>query len=258
MALLGCARVPPLTPGANGSIGMPHRGMLVGGTEMPKQGDGYKFLRDNDRRWAIPRFAGVIERAAKTVADRKPGGTLAIGDLSAPHGGQIMPHLSHRSGRDADLLLYLTTLEGAPVPSPGFIHVQADGLAWGDEDKRWYRFDVEREWLLVKTLLEDDTARIQWIFVSDVVRAMLLTWAKARGEGTETLYRAVSVMAQPRPGGVHDDHLHVRTACSRDELASGCDAWGPERSWLVIPPTTSSNDDEDLQAILRPLDASEK
>ncbi len=229
--------------------------MLVGGAEMPKQGDGFKFLRDNDRRWAIPRFAEALSRAAKTVADQRPGATLTVGDLSAPHGGQILPHLSHRSGRDADLLLYVTTLEGAPVASPGFIHVESDGLALDAESKRFYRFDVEREWLLVKTLLEDDNARIQWLFVSDVVRSMLLSWAHARGESTETLYRAVTAMAQPRPGGVHDDHIHVRTACSREELAACCDAWGPERSWLMIPPSPSTDSDEELlQAILRPLD----
>jgi penicillin-insensitive murein DD-endopeptidase len=110
----------------------------------------------------------------------------------------------------------------------------------------------------VKALLEDEKSRIQWIFVSDVVRATLLTWAQARGESTETLFRAVSVMAQPRPGGVHDDHIHVRTACSREELAAGCDAWGPERPWLAIPTPAPATDDEDLQAILSPLDAPQK
>lgn len=255
LAASACARLPPLAPGVSASIGWPHRGALIGGAELPKDGDGYRFLRDNDRRFALPRFSAAIARAAKAVADARPGGVLAIGDLSAPRGGPILPHLSHRSGRDADLLLYVTTLDGAPVPSPGFVHVQADGLAWDDAGKRFYRLDVEREWLLVKALLEDEQARVQWVFVSDVVRAMLLDWARARGEGTETLYRAVTVMAQPRPGGVHDDHVHVRTACTAEEMASGCEAFGPERPWLVPAGSPAADTDADLlRAILLPLD----
>ena len=61
-------------------------------------------------------------------------------------------------------------------------------------------------------------------------------------------------MAQPRPGGVHDDHVHVRTACDAAELASGCDAFGPERPWLSSPPATSGEDDGALVlSLLAPL-----
>ena len=127
---LGCGRVPTaLQPGMSGSIGLPHRGVLKDGRELARAGDGYQFLRDNGRRSATPRFATALERAAKSVRDARPGSTLTIGDLSAPSGGgPALPHLSHRSGRDADLLLYLTTLEGAPVASPGFVRIGPDGL----------------------------------------------------------------------------------------------------------------------------------
>jgi penicillin-insensitive murein endopeptidase len=249
--LAGCAaRVPSsVTPNVSGSVGMPHRGVLANGVAL-EAGPGWRFLRDDDRHHALPRFAQAIARAATKVREQRPGAVLTIGDLSAPHGGAIMPHLSHRSGRDADLLLYLTTLEGAPAASPGFVHVEADGLAHDPDGRRYYRFDVEREWLLVKALLEDDEARVQWVFVSDTVRAMLLAWARSRGESTETLYRAVTVMAQPRPGGVHDDHVHVRTACTDVELATGCDAFGPERPWLNAPVRTGTHDDDDAELAL--------
>lgn len=255
LAGAGCAaRVPSAaTPNVTGSVGMTHKGVLAGGAEM-KAGPSWRFLRDNDRHHALPRFADAIARSAARVAAERPGAVLTIGDLSAPHGGAILPHLSHRSGRDADLLLYVTTLEGAPVPSPGFVHVEADGLAWDPAGKRWYRFDVEREWLLVKALVLDDDARVQWVFVSDTVRSMLLAWAQARGEGTETIWRALAVMAQPRPGGVHDDHVHVRTACTWAERASGCDPFGPERPWLVEPRASSAEDDAALAlALLAPI-----
>ncbi|HVJ93432.1 MAG TPA: hypothetical protein VM580_26705, partial [Labilithrix sp.] len=166
------------------------------------------------------------------------------------------PHFSHRTGRDADLLLYLTTLEGAPVESPGFVRVGPDGLAWDEKGKRFLRFDVERTWLLVKTLILDPDARIQWVFANRNVEAILIEWARARGERGDTLVRAMEVMHEPHPGGPHDDHVHIRTACSPEEVASGCERTGPARAWIEaldkpVPDGTSSR--ELLDAILRPL-----
>jgi penicillin-insensitive murein DD-endopeptidase len=179
-----------------------------------------------------------------------------VGDLSvATGGGPLPPHLSHRSGVDADLLFYLTTLDGAPVDSPGFVHVGADGLAEDEAHRRWLRLDVERQWLLMKALVLDPRARVQWIFVSEVVNAMLIEWALARGESPEVVRRARTVMLQPNPGGVHDDHFHVRTTCAPEERVSGCEPIGPRRSWLSydLPPLDDS--DHDLAvALLQPID----
>jgi penicillin-insensitive murein endopeptidase len=211
---------------------MPNRGILTGAAELPATGDGYKWLRRDDRHHGLPRFVHAIERAAAKVAHDRPGGTLAIGDLSARGGGRLLPHLSHRTGRDADLLLYMTTLDGAPVESPGFIHVESDGLAWDDKGKRFLRFDVERTWLLVKALVEDADARVQWVFANRNVEALLVQWGRARGDRGETIVRALDVMLEPHPGGPHDDHVHVRTACSPAEIVSGCEPTGPLRPWI--------------------------
>jgi penicillin-insensitive murein endopeptidase len=242
-----CAAAPSsLTPQWVGSIGAPSCGVLVGGTQV-RAAPGLKWLRVNDRHWGLARFAQAIERAAAFVERERPGGTLSVGDLSNPSGGgPALPHFSHRSGVDADLLFYVSTLDGAPVASPGFIHVGADGLARAPGDGRWLRLDVEREWLLIKALVEDPLARVEWIFVSDVVKAQLLQWARARGELTETLFRADVVMAQPSRGGVHDDHIHVRASCSPDELVAGCVATGPRRLWLEYERPTLDEDSEAL------------
>jgi penicillin-insensitive murein endopeptidase len=236
MTAAACTRAPtPLAPQVGGSIGLPHRGMLSGSIELPSSGPGFKFLRDDDRHHGLPRFANALVRAAARVEAQRPGGVLVLGDLSKAGGGQLLPHLSHRTGRDADLLLYAMTLEGAPVESPGFVHFGADGLAWDEANKRFLRFDVEREWLLVRALLEDPEARVQWLFSSRVVEALLLEWAMARGEPAEIVWRASEVMLQPQPGGLHDDHLHARTACSDDDVVHGCEPSGPARPWLVTP-----------------------
>ncbi len=256
LASLGCARAPsPLWPQLDGSIGMTHRGVLAHGDEIPKTGAGYSFLRDNGRHFATHRFAGVVERAAASVASDRPGATLVLGDLSSSTGGQLSPHFSHRAGRDADMLFYWVTLDGAPVSEHGWLHAGTDGLAWDEEGKRFLRLDVEREWLLVRALLSDAAARVQWIFVHENVRALLLEWARARGEPTEIVWRASQVMLQPNPGGPHDDHIHVRTACDQDELARGCEPFGPDRRWLALPtPAATESNEQLVAAILAPID----
>jgi penicillin-insensitive murein endopeptidase len=169
----------------------------------------------------------------------------------------LAPHFSHRSGVDADLLFYVTTLQGASVDTPGFVHFGADGIGRDEASKRWLRLDVEREWLLVKALIEDPQARIQWIFVSDVVQAMMIEWALARGDSLESVRRAQEVMLQPHPGGVHDDHVHVRTSCSPEEAVAGCEPSGPRRAWLSydLPAPNDSNEELAL-ALLQPLENS--
>lgn len=260
----GCARSPsPLTPHFEGSVGMPHRGVLTNATELPKEGSGYRVLTPNDRHFGTPRFVQAIQRAAAKVAAERPGSTLVVGDLSARHGGKISSHSSHRTGRDADLLLYMTTLEGAPVATTDFVHVGADGLAWDEKHDRFLRLDVEREWLLVKSLVEDEEARVQWLFVSRPVEAMLIEWARARGESGETIVRAMDAMLQPGPPAqAHDDHIHLRIACDPEEIAAGCEPTGPARPWIdaldarrgpALAVATSPSTLELVQELARPI-----
>jgi len=234
LACSACTRTPsPLAPGLSGSIGMPHRGVLTNPVQLPKDATGIRWLRENDRHWAAPRFVAALERAGLQVSLERSGPPLVVGDLSARTGGEISLHMSHRTGHDVDLLLFVKTLSGAPVASPGFVRFNTDGLAWDETHQRFLRFDVERTWLLVKALVEDDEARIEWIFLSVPLQGMLIEWARARGEPTETLLRAEHVLLQPGPPAeAHDDHLHVRSGCDAVEVARGCEQTGPTRPWI--------------------------
>jgi penicillin-insensitive murein endopeptidase len=245
----------PLTPQKQGSIGLPHRGTLSFGAGLPGAGPGFARLRKDARRYGTSRLVGAIERAAASVARARPGSVLVVGDLSVGHGGRLLPHLSHRSGRDADLLLYVATPEGAKVTSPGFVHFGADGLGWDAERRRFLRFDVEREWLLIKALVEDDDARVQWIFLNHALAPMVIEWARAAGEPAATIRRAEEVLLEPRPGGAHDDHTHVRVACDDEEIAEGCEPSGPERPWFATrdAPTAPPSTDELVRELGAPF-----
>src|SRR5580704_10538607 len=115
--LLACTGTPsPLTPSIHGSIGVPHQGMITNAVPLPRRGEGYALLRGNGRNYGNPRLVAAIQGAARTVARARPGGgKLMIGDLSSRWGGEASGHHSHRTGRDADLLIFVETPEGHPV-----------------------------------------------------------------------------------------------------------------------------------------------
>ena len=52
LALVGCANTPsPLVPSVTGSVGVPHRGVLTAGVELPKESPGLAWLRNDDRHY---------------------------------------------------------------------------------------------------------------------------------------------------------------------------------------------------------------
>lgn len=236
LAFAGCSTPSPIAPSLSGSVGLPHSGFLSHGTELPKEGLGFRWKSAADHHWGLPRLVGLIEEAAGNVATARPGSQpLFVGDLSAQAGGALMPkHRSHRSGRDVDLLFFLTTVEGVPIPNGEFIKIGPDGLGVS-EAGHFVRFDVDREWLLIRSLVDSRKAHIQWIFVSRVLEALLVERAIALGEPPGLVQKAQTVMQQPGDSLPHDDHIHVRIACEADEFVSGCGGGGPSWAWLPQP-----------------------
>lgn len=260
LAGFGCSRTPsPLTPNIVGkSIGTPAHGVLRGGVQLPPSGPGWKWLRPvGGYYYGLPRLVRAIQQAAEQVQRERPGPPVLVGDLSAKTGGKIARHVSHRSGRDVDLLFYVTTPEGAPVENPGFLEFGPDGLAFVPAElggPAYLRLDVERQWLLTKALLENPDANVQWIFVSEPIEALLIEYARARGEDPDLVFRALTVLKQPTGALPHDDHFHVRTACLPDEALAGCEGGGPYWAWLPqLPTLASTGNEEDDHALLAAL-----
>jgi len=182
-----------------------------------------------------------------------------VGDLSAREGGRLTGHASHRTGRDVDLLFFTLTLEGEPLESPGFVRFGPDGLSRLPDERggvKYVRFDVAREWLLVKALLTSEEANIQWLFMSAPLEALLVQYALAAGETPELVWRAETVLLEPSDSLPHDDHIHARTACLPGEAVTGCEGGGPYWPWMPrlpsgLPPET---DHSLLMALLGPFD----
>ena len=230
--LLGGLFVPPARAderASSTSVGAPTGGHLAHGVAIPERGPGFERdpARPNaDGIWGTDEMIAAVTRAAAVVARELPGATLRVSDVSLPEGGRISSHHSHRVGRDADLLFYLTDPAGTPVSSREVvIEPDGTGVDFGDlldpTDDVPVRLDAARTWRLVRALVEDERAAVQRLFVAEHVRALLLTEAARVGAPAASIERAGDVMCEPR-SSAHDDHLHLRLFCSAEDLGRGC------------------------------------
>jgi penicillin-insensitive murein endopeptidase len=235
--LLGCFGTPtPLAPGLSGSVGWPHHGVQTDAVELPDSGVGFTRYRvRGGHYWGQPELVLGIQEAAARVDAELPGGEpLVVGDLSARFGGKIERHFSHRSGRDVDLLWYLTSLDGTPVRNTAFIPLSGARPAWLSPHG-FVTLDSARQWALIKALLSSPYLEVQFLYCSRSVEELLLEHARAHGEDPAVLQRAADVMLEPTDSLPHDDHLHLRMACSPQRSVAGCEGGGPSWSWLGAP-----------------------
>jgi penicillin-insensitive murein endopeptidase len=246
LPLLVAACVPGgLTDFSSVSIGTFNAGALRHGRRLPPRGVGY-FIPPlwvaRNSNYGTDELVGMIERAARRVADEYPGAQLGIGDLSLRGGRDSELHRSHRAGRDADLIFYAVDEKGRPVApansmpryggedrrarSPG---PQEHGVVFGPFSPRW--LDLPRNWALVRALLDDPAGEVQYLFCNERIRQQLLAFARGIGEEEELLERAEALLRQPSDSAVHDDHLHLRVHCAPDDRSLGCTDRGPMRWW---------------------------
>ncbi|MEZ4265442.1 MAG: penicillin-insensitive murein endopeptidase [Myxococcota bacterium] len=216
-----------------GSVGTTGAGRLENGFKLPLEGTWHEFagpVRSRGTNYATIELAALIARAASTVAGAVPGAPLVLADASADGGGELARHASHESGRDVDLLFYVRDARGESVASPGFRSF--DGAGRCTSERCALRLDVPRTWWLVRTLLASQRPAVQYLFVSEPVRALLLAHARARGEHAAIMRRAERVLHQPSDSSAHDDHFHLRVYCGPADRAAGCVDTGPRWSWV--------------------------
>src|SRR5690349_4107684 len=156
-------------------------------------------------------MVGLLQRAADAVARAAPGAKLAVGDISAEAGGHLSPHVSHQSGRDADIGFFVIDAEGRPVPQSMFTEVAADGTA--RRGTAVYRFDDARNWALLVAFVDDPMAEVQHVLVVSHLRERLFAYARSI-TAPEDQIRRVELITDPIRGSErHDDHFHVRIYC---------------------------------------------
>ena len=200
------------------SYGAPNAGKLYSGQRLPSSKS--LEVKEGAHAWGLPSLVRGLRRAAARVSSKHRGSMLFVGDLSAKSGGPLLGHNSHQSGRDADVGFYMVSDKGKHVNPHRFVAFGGNGRPRGTES---VRFDDERNWLLIQTLLEDEKANVQYLFVSSSLRARLLAYAAKKNLPKDLLAKAAATLMSPKDGDVHDDHFHVRIACPASMLPACVD-----------------------------------
>ncbi len=222
------------------SIGPPNAGWLVRGKQLEPRGLHHRVLQGTVKRqwnYGTDTLVTLLKHAAKVVHDAHGGPPLRVGNLSRQRGGKIAPSVSHQSGRDADIGLYSTDLDGKPVDAPGFPKFNGARGPLLDTTGA-YLFDVVRNWTFVEALLRSNIARLQWVFLDTPLKDALLDHAIRIGTTSEIIDRAEKVIVRPKNSSPHANHFHIRIFCtdadSADPIALkyACRDYGPEWDWV--------------------------
>jgi LysM repeat protein len=182
------------------SVGMPNRGRLRNGIQLPVNNALYT-IRNPDHSWCSSHLIEHLQRAIAsfrqtTGFDRQ----ILIQDTSRRGGGLFRPHVSHRQGRDVDIQLPLRA-----------------GVAPRAVPLRMGLVDWDATWQLVKSFAA--TGGVKYIFLSRSRQLELYRAAKRSGAGEEEIkqylqYPRGSRFALVRHSKGHEKHFHVRFTCA--------------------------------------------
>ncbi len=252
LAASGCAALGVIDDGTSVSMGQANGGGIRRPARLPDDGDGWRVpSRWSERglRFGTDELVQMVVDVSRRVALETRGSQVTVADLSPRRGGGSQWHRSHQSGRDVDLVFFVKDGAGAAVLPEAMRHFGPDGKTIDDAEYGgvgWV-FDVERNWLLVRALLEYRWTRIQRVFLFRPLIDALLAHAREIGEPETLIERASLVLMQPGDSAPHDDHMHVRVVCSAADRAYGCTDYGqllPDMiqeldgvaMWAMLPP----------------------
>ncbi|UWQ80060.1 hypothetical protein K3725_03360 [Leisingera sp. S132] len=193
----------------------PHFGRVALGCwqEGPLQMQSWLYCASN-RNFVTPELAKALQETAASVATAYPGTVTQVLDANFPFldGFPLLPHLSHRDGRKADLAFYYSGASGyvptatrSPIGYFAFEHGVSDcpaawlSLRWDLQALQplWQdlRVDADRTRHLLRALAAD--GRIGKVFLEPHLQERFaVSSGKLRFQGC----RAAR----------HDDHIHVQ------------------------------------------------
>lgn len=216
------------------SSGPGRDGVLYEGTELPAMGEGYWIPPTWSQRglnFGVEELASLLVYSGRALKMHDERLLLGIADMSRARGGRSAWHRSHQTGRDVDLLFFVANEDGVPLVNTAMLHHRPDGSSRGSakDEGGSVHFDVRANWLLVSVLLNNPVAEVQYLFIQDDLRQLLLQHAEDTGVSRSLLARATEILRQPGDSAPHDDHMHVRIYCPKNDLAAGCQDFGQMR-----------------------------
>ena len=200
------------------TVGYPNAGFQLRAKKLKNSEDLKVKDSSKDNIYAHPALVLMLERSAHAVARAEKGSLMVVGDLSSRDGGPLAGHVSHQSGRDADVGFYLKDAQGRPVVREHFTPFDPNGKS---RYERGLYFDDYRNWVLLRSWVTDDRAGLVHIFVSTGLRWRLIEYGKKDPRFAPYVPQVEVLLKQPPGTSTHDDHFHVRIACP-DNLGELC------------------------------------
>lgn len=247
-------------PGENAgsrSVGTTTKGYVVQADALEVEGDGWRILvrqRARDLRYGSQEIIDMIRHAGRAVRTQYPTSTVLVGNIGRHHGGGIPYSVSHNNGRDADIAFLATDPEGRPVDLPDLLLFNDQGVSQTYDG--YYRFDVERNWALVRALLESSAGEVQYLFISNGLKNLLMSWARENRQPADIIARADAVLRQPGVQAPHDDHLHLRIFCPEEDILTGCQDFGAMHAWAPARRVSTRDGVQRARGFLEHADAS--
>jgi penicillin-insensitive murein endopeptidase len=216
--------------GTSVSWGRGNGGRLLNARQLPRRGDGFRIpptWATRGLNYGTDEMIDLLVYLGRRMHQEYPDAEIAVADISRQRGGGSRWHRSHQTGRDVDILFLAVDELGRPARTDSMRHLLADGATEPIRDRNGKRlrtlyFDVERNWYLVRSVIENPVARVQYVFLYDPLRQMLLDHACAIGEPPDIILQASHILRQPSDSANHDDHFHVRIYCERSDRHLGC------------------------------------
>lgn len=221
--LPACPSYGVIDDGTSISWGPSNNGKLMNPRLLPRSGDGYiipPIWKKRGLNYGTDEMIRLVVHVGRRMAQDAPGSVLGIADISKKRGGPSAWHRSHQTGRDVDLVFYVQDKNKRPTKSFYMRRFTAEGETHAGSKK--YYFDVERNWMLVRAAIENPIAKVQYIFVYDPLKQLLLDHAREIGEPEGLIEQASHILHQPGDSLPHDDHFHMRIYCSRTDRQVGC------------------------------------
>ncbi len=214
------------------SVGTLRDGRLENAAELPKpDGIGYFISHvDRDTNFGADRMIFGLLQLGLTLRERlgpEPQHRVLVSEISDRDGGKQLRHINHQMGLDVDLGFYTMDRTGKPETSK-WLMFDKEGLS----PNKTVRFDTERNWLLIESILENETfGEIRTILIADWLKTILLEHAEGLAESANDeeakrirllIRRGERLMRQPS-SSPHDNHLHLSLELLPNEMeAPGC------------------------------------
>ncbi len=236
---MACSHHAVVDDGSSLSFGHARRGVLINPARLPAKGVGFyapERWETRGLRYGTEELIEAVVWIGRELDRLHPGTAFAVADLSLPWGGPSAWHRSHQHGRDIDIPFLIRDGSGNHVATTAMHRFGGGGVAVGRDRKPitpspGFTFDAERNWNVIKLLLNNPIAQVQYIFVSDDLKQLLIEHAVAKGESAEVVAAASYLLHQPSDSAPHSDHFHVRVYCPTNDLGYGCRDTGTLR-WL--------------------------